>query len=118
MMRAATSAALAIFLALTASHAQQRQNDAPTNTNVTTLIPGADEASLAGSAKASKLIGSNVYKGDTSIGAIEDLLVDLAHGALKHLYSLCVASLASAISSSRYRSAKSSSEQRQNSRRS
>jgi sporulation protein YlmC with PRC-barrel domain len=38
---------------------------------------------LAGSARASKLIGSNVYKGDTSIGAIEDVLVDLDHGALK-----------------------------------
>lgn len=83
MMRAAPCAALAIFLALTAAHAQQPQNDAPTNTPVTTLIPGADEASLAGSARASKLIGSNVYQGDTSIGTIEDILVDLDHGALR-----------------------------------
>jgi sporulation protein YlmC with PRC-barrel domain len=30
-----------------------------------------------GSARASKLIGSKVYKGDTSIGNIEDVLVNL-----------------------------------------
>jgi sporulation protein YlmC with PRC-barrel domain len=38
---------------------------------------------LAGSARASKLIGRNVYQGDTSIGTIEDVLVDLDHGALR-----------------------------------
>ena len=32
---------------------------------------------MAGSARATKLIGSKVYKGDTSIGQIEDVLVDL-----------------------------------------
>lgn len=42
-------------------------------------IPGIDPAALAGSARASKLIGSNVYRGDTSIGRIEDVLVDLEH---------------------------------------
>ena len=46
----------------------------------TTPIAGIDEAALAGSARASKLIGSKVYKGDTSIGQIEDALVDLDHG--------------------------------------
>jgi sporulation protein YlmC with PRC-barrel domain len=46
----------------------------------TTPIAGIDEAVLAGSARASKLIGSKVYKGDTSIGQIEDVLVDLDHG--------------------------------------
>jgi hypothetical protein len=83
MMRAATSAALGMLLALSAAYAQQPQNDAPTNTPVSTIIAGADEPSLAGSARASKLMGSNVYKGDTSIGAIEDVLVDLDHGSLK-----------------------------------
>jgi hypothetical protein len=32
---------------------------------------------LAGSGRVSRLIGSNVYKGDTFIGKIEDVLVDL-----------------------------------------
>ena len=36
---------------------------------------------MAGSARASKLIGSKVYKGDTSIGQIEDVLVDLDHSS-------------------------------------
>ena len=32
---------------------------------------------MAGSARASKLIGSKVYKGDTAIGQFEDVLVTL-----------------------------------------
>ena len=36
----------------------------------TTPIAGIDEAALAGSAIANKLIGSKVYKGDTSIGKL------------------------------------------------
>jgi sporulation protein YlmC with PRC-barrel domain len=42
-------------------------------------IPSIDPVVLAGSARASMLIGSNVYRGDTSIGRIEDVLVDLEH---------------------------------------
>lgn len=45
----------------------------------TTPIAGIDDAALAGSARASKLIGSSVYMGDTSVGQIEDVLVDLDH---------------------------------------
>ena len=45
-----------------------------------TPIAGIDEDALAGSARASKLIGRKIYKGDTSIGQIEDVLVDLEHG--------------------------------------
>ena len=37
---------------------------------------------FARSARASKLIGSTVYTGDTSIGQIEDVLVDLDHETL------------------------------------
>lgn len=48
----------------------------------TTQIAGIDDDALAGSARASKLIGSKVYKGDTSIGKIEDVLVDLDHANL------------------------------------
>ncbi len=40
-------------------------------------IAGIDDAALAKSARASKLIGMKVYQGDTSIGQIEDVLVDL-----------------------------------------
>src|SRR3954453_6314001 len=46
---------------------------------------GTDEAALAGSARASKLIGSSLYRGDTSIGTIDDVLVDLDHATLKAL---------------------------------
>jgi sporulation protein YlmC with PRC-barrel domain len=45
-------------------------------------IAGIDDAALAGSGRASRLIGSKVYKGDTSIGKIEDVLVDLVHARL------------------------------------
>ncbi len=48
---------------------------------VQTPIEGIDHAALAGSARVSKLIGSYVYKGDTSIGQIEDVLVDFDHSA-------------------------------------
>jgi sporulation protein YlmC with PRC-barrel domain len=46
-----------------------------------TPIAGIDHAALAGSARTSKLIGNYVYKGDVSIGQIEDVLVDLNHGS-------------------------------------
>ena len=52
-------------------------HEAQQNGQPTTPIAGIDEAALTGSARASKLIGSKVYKGDTSIGQIEDVLVDL-----------------------------------------
>jgi sporulation protein YlmC with PRC-barrel domain len=71
----ATLAAVAIFLALPAAHAQQQG----TATAAVTPLAGIDDAALARSARASKLIGDKVYKGDTSIGTIEDVLVDLDH---------------------------------------
>jgi len=55
-------------------------HEAQQNGQPTTPIAGIDEAALAGSARASKLIGSKVYKGDTSIGQIEDVLFDLDRG--------------------------------------
>jgi sporulation protein YlmC with PRC-barrel domain len=55
-------------------------HEAQQNGQPTTPIAVIDEAALAGSARASELIGSKVYKGDTSIGQIEDVLVDLDHG--------------------------------------
>src|ERR1700730_11099925 len=80
-MRATTFAVFAMFLALATAHAQQAQSD----TKATTPIAGIDEAALARSARASKLIGSKVYKGDTSIGQIEDVLVDLDHATIAAL---------------------------------
>ena len=72
-----TIAIFATILVLTTGHleaqsAKEMQTVAP--------IAGVDDAALARSARASKIIGSKVYKGDTSIGQIEDVLVDLNHG--------------------------------------
>ena len=72
-----TIAICATILVLTTGHlqaqsAKEMQTVAP--------IAGVDDAALARSARASKIIGSKVYKGDTSIGQIEDVLVDLNHG--------------------------------------
>lgn len=64
-----TIAIFATFLVLSAAHAQSTPPAAP--------IAGVNDAALARSARASKIIGSKVYKGDTSIGQIEDVLVDL-----------------------------------------
>lgn len=69
-----TIAIFATILVLTAAHAQAQSTTAP----ATTPIAGIDDAAMAKSARASKIIGSKVYKGDTSIGQIEDVLVDLS----------------------------------------
>jgi sporulation protein YlmC with PRC-barrel domain len=79
-MKRTVFGALMMFIAITTAHAQQ----APSNgsTKIQVPISGIDDAALAGSARASKLIGSKVYKGDTSIGQIEDVLVDLDHATV------------------------------------
>ena len=43
---------------------------------VSTPVAGIDDAAMAKSARASKLIGNKVYKGDTSIGEIEYVLIE------------------------------------------
>src|ERR1700723_41943 len=73
-MKTTILAAAAMFLALMMS--QQAQS---ADTPIATPLAGIDDAALARSARASKLIGNKVYKGDTSIGQIEDILVDLSH---------------------------------------
>ncbi len=70
------------FLAVTPAHAQQAQSDGSAKTQEITPLSGIDDAALAGSARASKLIGSKVYQGDASIGLIEDVLVDLDHATV------------------------------------
>jgi sporulation protein YlmC with PRC-barrel domain len=72
-----TFAVFMMFLAIIPAHAQQVQNDSSTKTQATAPISGIDNVALARSARASKLIGSKIYEGDTSIGQIEDVLVDL-----------------------------------------
>lgn len=68
-------AVLAMVLGLAPAHAQTAGASAQSSTP----MAGIDDAALARSARASKLIGNKVYKGDTSIGQIEDVLVDLDH---------------------------------------
>ena len=76
-MRIMMFAAVALLPAFTAAQAQQTQTDGAAAQ--VTQIAGIDDAALAGSARASKLIGSKVYQGDKSIGQIQDVLVDLDH---------------------------------------
>lgn len=76
-MRASLFAALIALLCAASVHAQQSQPDSSGRNQVATPIPNIDETALAGSARSSKLIGSKVYTGDTSIGQIEDVLVSL-----------------------------------------
>jgi sporulation protein YlmC with PRC-barrel domain len=79
-MKTTTFAIFAALLTSTTAHAQQPQSD--TRAHAVTPIAGIDDAVLAGSARASKLIGSKVYKGDASVGQIEDVLVDLDHATI------------------------------------
>jgi hypothetical protein len=72
-----TIAIFATILVLTTGHLQAQSAK---EVQTVTPIAGVDDAALARSARASKIIGSKVYKGDTSIGQIEDVLVDLNHG--------------------------------------
>jgi sporulation protein YlmC with PRC-barrel domain len=73
---------VAMLLAAASAQAQQPQNTASPETRATTPLAGTDDATLAGSARASKLIGSKVFRGDVAIGQIEDVLVDLDHSTL------------------------------------
>lgn len=68
-MKAMTLAIFATLLVLITTHAEAQS----------VPIAGIDDAALARSARASKIIGNKIYKGDTSIGQIEDVLVDLDH---------------------------------------
>ena len=77
-MRPVVGALCALLLILSPASAQQTQSGAA----ATIPISGVDGAALTHSARATKLIGSKVYKGDTSIGQIEDVLVDLDRAAV------------------------------------
>jgi sporulation protein YlmC with PRC-barrel domain len=81
-MRTTVFAVLMTFLTVPSALAQQAESDSSTKTQAMAPIAGIDDAALAGSARASKLISSKVYKGDTSIGQIEDALLDLDHATV------------------------------------
>ena len=81
-MRTRTVAALMVFLSVASAYAQQSQTENSGKAQSTTPIPGIDDAAFAGSARASKLIGSKVYAGDAPIGQIEDVLVTLDHATV------------------------------------
>jgi hypothetical protein len=67
-MKPAISAALALVLSIAAAHAQQGPGDSAATARATTPIAGIDDTALAGSARASKLIGSKVYQGVLGVG--------------------------------------------------
>jgi sporulation protein YlmC with PRC-barrel domain len=81
-MRTRIFAAFVVFLSIASGHAQQSQTENSAKAQETTPIFGIDNVAFAGSARASKLIGSKVYTGDTSIGQIEDILVTLDHATV------------------------------------
>lgn len=74
MKRLALATFMVVLAVTTTPHAQQTQSGGSPQTPATIAF---DNAALAGSARATKLVGSRVYKGDTPIGEIEDVLVDL-----------------------------------------
>ena len=76
-MRNLSLAIFATFFLVGAAHAQQAQSVTSTTSHPAASIPGIDNAVLARSARAGQLIGSKVFRGDISIGHIEDVLVDL-----------------------------------------
>jgi sporulation protein YlmC with PRC-barrel domain len=80
-MRTRKLAGLMIVLSIASAHAQQSQTENAAK-GPTTQKFGIDDAAFAGSARASKLIGSKVFMGDTSIGQIEDVLVTLDHATV------------------------------------
>src|SRR5690348_10631764 len=80
-MRTRKLAGLMIVLSIASAHAQQSQTENAAK-GPTTQKFGIDDAAFPGSARASKLIGSKVFMGDTSIGQIEDVLVTLDHATV------------------------------------
>jgi sporulation protein YlmC with PRC-barrel domain len=76
-MKTTTFGVFAMLLTFTAVAAQ-----AQSDTVATAPIKGIDSTAIEGSARASKLIGSKVYKGDTPVGQIEDMLVSLDHATV------------------------------------
>jgi sporulation protein YlmC with PRC-barrel domain len=81
-MRTPTCAVFATLLSTAVAQAQVQSENSINSPQAATPIAGIDNAALARSARASKLIGSTVYQGDNSVGRIEDVLVDLDQSTL------------------------------------
>jgi sporulation protein YlmC with PRC-barrel domain len=75
----ATLMGLVLSCALLASAQAQT---ATTESAAPAAVAGIDDAALAHSARASKLIGSDVYSAGESVGKIDDLLIDREHAAV------------------------------------
>jgi sporulation protein YlmC with PRC-barrel domain len=82
-MRIALALVFAMCVAWTAV-AQQAQPNTPSapNSQSTVPLPGIDDAAMVSSARASKIIGAAINKGNTTIGKIDDVLVDLDRGSV------------------------------------
>jgi len=78
-MKASTLTMLLMFLA---AAAQAQGDTAATAPTTASPIMGIEGTAFAGSARASKIIGSKVYKGDTAVGQIEDVLISLDHASV------------------------------------
>lgn len=75
--------AAALLLCLAApAWAQDTQPAAAEQGDSAAAAGGLDDGTLARSARATKLIGSHVYAGDSDIGKITDLLIDREHAAV------------------------------------
>jgi sporulation protein YlmC with PRC-barrel domain len=81
-MKASMLTLLLMFLAFTTAAAQAQTDTTATAPITASTITGIEGAVLAGSARASKIIGSKVYKGDTAVGQIEDVLISLDHASV------------------------------------
>jgi hypothetical protein len=69
---------------VSAAVAQQPQPDASSSPTpqTGTPLPGINVPAVTRSARASKIIGANISRGNTSIGKIDDVLVDLDHSTV------------------------------------
>ena len=74
--------AMALVLAVAATAGAQDTHSAAEMGDSAAATRGLDEASLARSARATKLIGSHVYAGDSDVGKITDILIDREHAAV------------------------------------
>jgi hypothetical protein len=81
-MKASTLTMLLMFLAFTTAAAQAQSDTAASTPTTASPITGIEGTAFAGSARASKIIGSKVYKGDTAVGQIEDVLISLDHASV------------------------------------
>jgi sporulation protein YlmC with PRC-barrel domain len=75
--------AMAVVLSLAAAAwAQDTQSAAVSKGDSAATAGELDEGTVARSARATKLIGSHVYAGDSEVGKITDLLIDREHAAV------------------------------------